>query len=277
MHQDTTSKILQRLKKQEKEEGNLPLLLEFYRGLLQIQSRAGKSFGTPEVEIDTSEMERRLDSGVPILRFEDIVIDWTLAPKVFSEVLALLAAYPKLFSELPEKYRETTGHLLTEEAAEAWFTGQSLPPALLDGAGDGLMHTAIQATLYPFMAAYALALSGSLKPDFWREGYCPVCGGSPDLAYLENEVGQRWLLCSRCDTAWRFPRLDCPFCRTKEQNYLRFFTDEKGLYRLHVCDNCKSYLKTLDLRKAKGRVLLPLERLYTLDMDTQAIELGYHP
>lgn len=278
MTQEITDKILGKLVNKEKEEGKLPLLLKFYRELLQIQSGAGRSIGTPLPGLDAAEIERRLDGGLPVLRFADIGIDWELARKVFGEVLELLAAYPSLFGDVPEKYRgAAAGSLLTEEAAGAWFTGQALPPEIVDGAGEGLLRTAIQAALHPFLAGYAQALSGSLKPDFWREGFCPVCGGGPDMAYLEKEVGGRWLVCSRCDTAWRFPRLDCPFCRTQEQSLLRFFTDDNGLYRLQVCDNCKGYLKTLDLRKTEEEVLLPLERLYTLDMDAQAGEMGYRP
>ena len=30
----------------------------------------------------------------------------------------------------------------------------------------------------------------------WRRRYCPVCGGNPDIAYLDTERGSRWLVCS---------------------------------------------------------------------------------
>ncbi len=96
------------------------------------------------------------------------------------------------------------------------------------------------------------------------------------MAFLEKEVGARWLLCSRCDTEWLFQRLECPYCGTNEPNALSFFPDDEGLYRLDVCDQCKCYLKAIDLRKAKDDTLLPLERLYTMDLDRQAKENGYH-
>ena len=97
------------------------------------------------------------------------------------------------------------------------------------------------------------------------------------MAVLKPEYGARWLLCSRCDTEWSFQRLECPYCGTKEQSALSFFTDEEGPYRLYVCDQCKCYLKAIDLRKAKDDIPLPLERLYTIDLDRQAKEYGYHP
>ena len=96
------------------------------------------------------------------------------------------------------------------------------------------------------------------------------------MAYLEKEVGARWLLCSRCDSEWLFHRLECPYCKTQNQSLLSFLSDEKDLYRLYLCEQCKCYLKAIDLRKTDAEVLLPLERLYTLDLDTQARERGYH-
>ena len=97
------------------------------------------------------------------------------------------------------------------------------------------------------------------------------------MAALKPEYGARWLLCSRCDAEWLFQRLECPYCDTKEQKALSFFTDDEQLYRLYVCDQCKCYLKAVDLRKAKAEIPLPLERLYTIDLDKQAKEYGYHP
>ena len=111
----------------------------------------------------------------------------------------------------------------------------------------------------------------------WRRGFCPVCGGNPDIAFLDTERGARWLVCSRCDAEWVFQRLQCPYCGCTDQNALAYFTDDKGSYRLYVCEQCKHYLKAIDLRQAEEGVLMPLERLFTLDIDRQAQEDGYSP
>ena len=120
-------------------------------------------------------------------------------------------------------------------------------------------------------------MTGLLKPESWRRGYCPICGGSPDFSFLEKEEGARWLMCSRCDTQWLFQRLECPYCGTQDQTALAYFTDDKGLYRLYVCDKCKGYLKTVDLRQAESGINIDLERLLTSDIDIQAQESGYRP
>ena len=111
----------------------------------------------------------------------------------------------------------------------------------------------------------------------WRRGYCPVCGGSPDIAFLDEEAGGRWLVCSRCDARWRFQRLECPYCGNQDPESLSYFSDDAGVYRLYVCDKCHTYLKAIDLRKVSEDVSPSLERLTTLDMDVQGKSKGYQP
>ncbi|MCK4273244.1 MAG: formate dehydrogenase accessory protein FdhE [Dehalococcoidales bacterium] len=273
-----TAKILEKLKKQEKEEGKLPLLLEFYKKLLQIQSRAQQRFGTPALALSHETIQKRLQNGRPLLRFNDLDLDWSLVQDVFAGVAAAFAGYPQLFGEIPEKLRKPEGgRLLTKKAAEAWFTGKELPRKIRDGVGENILQAMIQATLQPFLAGYARALIDSVEQESWRRRYCPICGGSPDLSFLEKEHGARWLVCSRCDSEWAFQRLQCPYCGNQDQKTLAFFTDDKELYRLYVCEQCKCYLKAVDLRKSEPEILLPLERFYTLDLDAQAREYGYGP
>lgn len=278
MTEDITSKILKKLKEQEKEEGKLPLLLEFYRELLEIQSKTRKRFGTPEPVLSSEAISKKVRKGLPLVGFDELVLDWVLVRGVFTEVMAAFARYPQLFGEIPERLRKPAiGRLLTKKAVKAWFTGKELPPKTLDGISESLKQTVIQATIQPFLASYAQALINSVHQEHWRREYCPICGGSPDISYLEKEVGARWLMCSRCDAQWLFQRLECPCCGTKDQKALAFFTDEKELYRLYVCEQCKHYLKAIDLRKTEAEILLPLERLYTIDLDSQAKEHGYSP
>jgi FdhE protein len=275
--EDTTSRILKKLEEQEKEAGNLPLLLEFYRKLMQLQSSAQKRLGIPEPGPSREALRQRIQQGQPLLSFEELSLDWASVTDVFAEVVAAFARYPQLFGDIPERLQEPgAGRLLTRKIAKTWFTGQALPPALPDGISENLFSAMIQATLQPFLAGQAKAWLNDVDQESWRRGYCPICGGVPDFSFLDKERGSRWLLCSRCDTAWVFQRLECPYCGNKDQDTLACFTDDDGLYRLYVCEKCQCYLKAIDLRQAKAEVLLPLERLYTIDLDKQAREHGYN-
>ena len=273
------SKILARLEERERKEGTLPKSLEFYRGLLGIQSEARSRIGVPRIDLSEEAISSLIEQGIPLLKFDDLSIDWSLLQKIFEDVNGLVTSSseaPGQASETPKDLNSSLTFL--KEASEAWFEGASLAPwTAVSGMSEVLLEAVLHAALRPFLVSYSEVLLGSVNQEQWRRGYCPICGGNPDFTFLEKEYGARWLLCSRCDFEWLFQRLECPYCGNQEQSTLAFFTDDKELYRLHVCERCKCYLKAIDLRKAESEVLLPLERLYTIDLDSQAKEYGYRP
>jgi FdhE protein len=277
--EDIYGKILKELE-EKGEKGNLPQILKFYQDLLRIQSGVElKIASLLEPSLSSEAIAARQERGLPLIRFDELALDWPLLRDTFSQVIAVFAKYPELFGEIPERLKAPkAGRLLTKKALKAWFEGDELPPSLATGdVNQNILRAMIQAAMRPFLTSHARTLTSSISQEHWRRSHCPICGGSPDFAYLEQEVGARWLLCSRCDTEWLFQRLECPYCGAQDPKSLAYLTDDEGLYRLYTCDQCKRYLKTIDLRQAKTEVLLPLERFYTLDMDSQAREQGYSP
>ena len=53
-----------------------------------------------------------------------------------------------------------------------------------------------------------------------------------------------------------------------------FFSEEEEDYRVYVCDQCKKYIKTVDIRKTKRPVCLFVEEITTLHLDMLAQEQG---
>ena len=254
-----------------------PELVEFYRRLLRIQSIAERRVRIPRLDLNSEAINDRLDQGLPLIRFDELDLDWSLLQATFVEVTSAFAKHPKLFGPVPKSLVETGGHHhYLKEAVRAWYEMTRLPTAVVpDGVDECLLEDIIQATLKPFLVGYSKALLSSVNQERWRRGYCPICGGSPDFAFLDKEYGARWLLCSRCDTEWLFQRLECPYCGNQNQNTLAYFTDDDRLYRLYVCEQCTQYLKAIDLRQAKEEVVVPAERLFTLGIDAQARDYGY--
>lgn len=193
--------------------------------------------------------------------------------------MALYARHPDLFGEIPGLLTALTpGRVVNARTVRAWYLGRQVRlPVTLEGRAQSLIVALFASVLKPFIVKVAEAAKDALDQEAWRRGYCPVCGGNPDFACLARDTGARWLLCGRCDTEWLFQRLQCPYCGNGDQNNLSFFTDESGRYRLYICESCHRYLKAIDLRQTKGEVLLPLERLETVDLDLQAQDKGYSP
>lgn len=280
MTKKADKELLKKLEEAGREKGAPSRLLEFYRRLLRIQSAAEQRIGKAKSALKKEVFQKRMARKLPLLSFTELAIDWGLLKDTFTEVTAAFAEYADLFGELPKSLRESE-HLpsLPKKVVKAWFEKAEMPATLAieDDSERLFLEAIIHATLKPFLVSQAKALIGLVDQESWRREYCPICGGRPDLAFLDKERGARWLLCSRCDTEWLFKRLQCPYCNTQDQNALAYFTDDEGLYRLYVCEQCHKYIKAVDLRLTGSDVLWPLERVLTLDLDRQAKEKGYQP
>ena len=274
----TNDEILKRLEEEGKKESFDPKFLEFYQSLLRTQTLFEQRLDKPKPSLSDKAARERLENGLPLISFNKLTLDWSLLQEVFNEVTATFADFPELFGEIPQNLKEVSEATLIKKAVKGWFEEAKLPDTIADSeVNRHLLEAIIHATLRPFLTSQAKALLGFVKQEHWRRSYCPICGGSPDFAFLDKEIGARWLLCSRCDTEWLFQRLECPYCGNNDQNTLAYFTDDKGLYRLYVCEQCHTYIKAIDLRHAPSEVLLPLERIITIDIDRQGQEKGYQP
>jgi formate dehydrogenase maturation protein FdhE len=272
-------RIISAMEELEKAEGDLPSLLKFYRKLIQIQDRVGQEIKMPNPVFTREAVNAHATSGKPLLSFTELAIDWPLLRKTYKEITSLFQEYSELFGSLPEQIAALPpGKIITKPHVRNWYRGNPVLPGTGSDDRTQVLITAIfSAALKPFLVKEAEAIRSLLDLEIWRRGYCPVCGGNPDFAFLAADTAARWLVCSRCDTEWLFQRLQCPYCDNSDQNKLSFLTNESGSHRLYVCDKCKHYLKAVDFRHAKKTTLIPLERLLTLDMDKQGQEKGYTP
>ena len=268
-------KILHKLAEAEQP---LPSSLQFYRQILAVQTKTKPPDLPPTLTSLKEKADERLAQGKPLLTFRELVTDWTDVHSLFREVTGLAEEYLSPTQEETGELNEIGADLtLLKKAAKTWFgIGTVSRKSTTKNRGmNPLTGSIVQASLQPLLAAHANELLPLVKQESWYRRYCPVCGGGPDFAFLDKERGARWLLCSRCDAQWLFQRLVCPYCGNQDQSTLAYFADDKSLYRLYVCEKCRRYIKAIDLRQTESEILLPLERVLTLDMDKQAHELKY--
>ena len=276
---EINSRIIGSLRDLENGEGEFSRSANVYRELLQIQMEAKASARIIRPNLSEDRVRERLREGMPLLPFEDFLPDWNQVQAVLRHIIAWTAADPEV-SQMDDDLGNMGSDLgFLREAAEVWYRGHSLRTLPFARSVDvELLASVIGATLKPFLWVYSEMLYPAVEQESWRRNTCPVCGGKPDFSSLK-EGGTRWLFCSRCDGGWLFSRMECPYCGTRNQEALAYFTSEEqpGLYRLYVCEECHTYIKGIDSRISGAEVLLPLERVCTPDLDRQVQEKGYVP
>lgn len=251
-------------------------LLDFYYQLYELQFAV--KAGLPELEVrDAVASCWRLEGGIPQLTFDQLHID----PESFVGIVEQVADHLLRHNPGWQLDRaDWTPEALVAQAREVFETWDTLtspkPDAGAEATGQAQqirpVTLAVGFALAPYLQHAAEAILPRLDLSLWTRGYCPVCGGRPNLALLEAERGARQLLCSRCASLWNYSRVGCPFCRSKEKQ--SYYLSEDGVYRLYVCPSCQRYLKTVDLRELHREVYPEVERLLTVGMDLAAQQEG---
>lgn len=268
---------LRKLEELEQREGELSGLARFCRQLLALQSEARSRFVVSTSELGEATISSRLAQGTPLLSFEDLSLEWAQVENLFQEVLNLLARdSPDLTGDVEGLRNIASNKPLLDDVVRAWYEGSALADIAVTHNVDNELFAFVIGTVFkPFLSAYSEVLLPLVNQEAWRRRYCPICGGKPDFAFLERERGARWLCCPRCDAQWLFQRLECPYCGNQKHDSLAYLTDDEGFYRLYVCEECRSYIKAIDLRHNEADVSLFVERIITLDIDKQAQQAGY--
>jgi len=271
---EINQKILDKLQEGPQKEGSLPQFLELYKQLLLIQVEVKPNIPSNHHLLTKDEIDAMLIKGVPLLKWDALYIDWPIFHTLFRKAATVIGEQTEpAYKGLKDAAFDIP---VLQEIAKAWYEGSSLSPwATRYSIEEEVLAAVIHCAIKPFLTAQAKAIRGLVDQEHWRRRCCPVCNGKPDFGFIDKEKGARWLLCSRCDTEWLFQRLECPYCGTTNQKELAYFTDDQELYRLYICQKCRTYLKTIDLRKTETEILLPLERVMTVDMDRQGQEKGY--
>ncbi len=144
----------------------------------------------------------------------------------------------------------------------------------------------------PGLEALSAALEATMRQvpwTFWLKGQCPVCGSAPSMSllqpgpqepteYLKNVSAQRWLCCSHCAHTWRIGRTVCPACAHDEKEDRHYFYVEgNNLERVELCNKCKQYLLTMDIRDQLTPPDHRLAPLGLIHLDILARQKGYSP
>ena len=270
--ENQTQSILEALEKAGAQNPDLSTYYRFHRKLFRILDQAKTEIsGTIEM-VEEDALQARLLQGLPLISFAQLPVEG-------DRFAALVSAVAQVLSDCdPDLATQTVPDSPTEcltLARRRFEEGQTCGERNETQVELTLVQTSVDLALKPYMQWAATQVLPYVDQERWKRGWCPVCGGAPDLATLDAESGARVLLCSRCNSRWRYRRLGCPFCSTTDHTKIVYYPSEDGIYRLYVCQECRHYLKTIDLRETARDIVLAVERITTVTMDVAAQQEGY--
>ncbi len=193
---------------------------------------------------------------------------------------------PVLLDALPEFLKAIQSHGPESLAAEAYDLSERGPQVL----SERLMmywHSASdiqffeKALLQPYLKWVAQSGSRPVGREVSAgERYCPFCGGSPQVSFLQNkettaESGNRDLICATCLSSWEFRRVVCANCGEESPAKLGYFhSPQFDHVRIEACDTCKHYIKGVDLTRV-GFAAPIVDEIDAAPLDLWAREHGY--
>lgn len=135
--------------------------------------------------------------------------------------------------------------------------------------------------LRPFFQTVAAQTMDALKDVKKNQLYhnkplhCPVCGSLASASYvgggLELESHGRMLYCAMCGAEWAFERIRCAKCGTRNQGHLHWVHVEgDSAHRLHLCDECGGYTRTVFQDDLHAAVCMPVEDVVMARLDEVA-------
>ena len=260
---------------------------EMYKSVLAVQLRY-----LAKIEVDSNitadEMKDYFRKGNYLLAHQKPVFDGAL----FTELLGSISeAIQEASPEAPDALRHlnaleefNTDNIDAFLQKAMFFNKQEMESFIEENEMDKraeldseIIAFVIFMSLSPFLTRMMKKAEEEEGFSLWRQGHCPVCGQVAVIAKFDSEDGSRVLECWLCHAQWVFPRLECPYCDNRDQKKLRFFYLPGDKSRqVHVCEECKSYLKTVDTKSMQKDVLLDLEAIATGQLDLLAEKEGYH-
>ncbi|MEW5908948.1 MAG: formate dehydrogenase accessory protein FdhE [Thermodesulfobacteriota bacterium] len=256
-------------------------ILSFYGKIFLAQESSKKKLPPVSISVTPEMASIKHREGFPLISLSEFVIDNKAAEKLFIRILkfgektrgpwadfsSLMTGAMKrseiVFTEFIKKYLDQEDAFFNRIAEE-------------QGADSQMLGMTVYQSIRPSLEHCAARLSTWILPDSsWERGYCPICGSQAGISVFAEE-GRRFFCCHFCYHRWSTRRIFCPYCGNRDGDHLHYlYSEEEKGYRIDTCEQCKKYIKTVDIRELDHDFYPPLEQISTLHLDVKAHEMGY--
>lgn len=269
------------LKRLKLQQPGLAEAVDLHVALLDLRRRVQARVPTPWIEFAPDWLKRQHEAGRPLLRFEDIPLDWTDFRLLFRQTADVLLRFGTIEAEDFRALQAISRDGNTLEPIVIHWFNSTAAPELVEGvrapaplASRDALDQVLTLAMRPFLERCAEVVQQRADFTTWTHPHCPMCGGEPEFGVLTS-AGDRFVICGRCTARWRFDAAACPYCGNADKERLPSFSSQDGLYRLYACDACHRYLKAYDASRGGRPVMLALDAVATLPLDAAAIQRGY--
>lgn len=273
--------IREAVKEIKKKKPEFATMLDLYEKIFIAQENAKNLIKLPDFKISEETLSLKLKEKLQLADISQFLIDYEVSEKLFNEICDILIAEENELSEAVKKIAALScGNKINISALFSSFLKED------ESSYDELENKhqvdkqilgfVIYNALKPSISVFSEKISVYLKDiTEWDKGYCPVCGSMPEMSMFE-ENGKRFLICGFCSHKWASKRIYCPYCENTDHETLRYYSiDNEEEYRVDVCDKCKNYIKTIDVKKTTRTVYPPLEIRSTPYLDLKFEEMGF--
>lgn len=270
-------------------------ILRVFQPILEKRAELEERFA--KEPLDTSSLDTsRLDpgnNGVPILSSVslDFLDSWLQdAAKEILQVLEEALPENESLKKCADAIREERFSLTA--SCELLLSRDNASLEKISNEADvefATLHFVLQQIAGAPLAALAQRV-GEIKVEYaWKQGFCPVCGSFPSIAYLARQEptdldslvgggGQKYLHCSQCGNEWRYRRDACPACENADPGTREMLHAHKARQeRVELCTKCHSYFPCIDLREYADDPDMLAAPLGLMHLDIIAAEKGYAP
>jgi FdhE protein len=278
-----TGKIEKAIHKIEKEIPSLKSVLDAFQEIFIARTLFKANLSDlPNIPISPPD-SFQFYQGVPLLSGEMLsrFIDFWEGPVEFM-IPYLEKGFPKIKPELTRlRAAMERGHLNLKDCMKALLKGQEEKIdeiALSLETQSLILKFILDQLMKPFLEKRIEGTQSLIQNLVWHKGYCPLCGSFPELSYLKEKEGQRWLKCSLCGHEWRFMRTKCPFCENDDHEKMElYFVVGREHERAELCYQCKRYIVNIDMRNCAEEVVTEVAAIGMLYLDILAQGKGFLP
>jgi FdhE protein len=278
-----TGKIEKAIYKIEKEIPSLKSVLDAFKEIFIGRALLKTDLiDLPDIPISSPD-SFQFSQGVPLLAGEMLsrfIDSWESSVDFMIPYIG--KGFPKIQPELTRlKAAMEKGHLNLKDCMKAVLKGQEKKIdeiALHLETQPLILRFILEQLMKPFLEKRIERTIPLIQTLAWHKGYCPLCGSFPELSFLKEVEGQRWLRCSLCGYEWRFMRTMCPFCETDDHEKMElYFVEGREHERAELCYECNRYIVNIDTRKCAEEVVTEVAAIGMLYLDILAQGEGFHP